>query len=86
MASGVPPVVTNSGGAKYLVEDGISGRVAATNKEFIEAVASSVRRRRLEAFDANSGRQLLQRRFLTESERDPNGGPKRPAVKKAREG
>jgi glycosyltransferase involved in cell wall biosynthesis len=38
MASGVPAVVTNGGGAKFLVEDGVSGRVAATGDEFIQAV------------------------------------------------
>jgi glycosyltransferase involved in cell wall biosynthesis len=39
MASGVPAVVTDRGGAKFLVEDGVSGRVAATSEQFIQAVA-----------------------------------------------
>jgi phosphatidylinositol alpha 1,6-mannosyltransferase len=39
MASGVPAVVTDRGGAKFLLEDGVSGRVAATGEEFIQAVA-----------------------------------------------
>ena len=38
MASGVPAVVTDAGGAKFLVEDGVSGRVAATSEEFIQVV------------------------------------------------
>jgi glycosyltransferase involved in cell wall biosynthesis len=32
-------VVTDRGGAKFLVEDGVSGRVAATGEQFIQAVA-----------------------------------------------
>ena len=39
MASGVPAVVTDRGGAKFLVEDGVSGRVAASSEQFIRAVA-----------------------------------------------
>lgn len=42
MASGVPAVVTGGGGAKFLVEDGVSGRVAATSEEFIQAVADLI--------------------------------------------
>src|SRR5262249_16511190 len=39
MASGVPPVVMNSGGPKYVVEHGISGFVSRNEKEFIEFVS-----------------------------------------------
>jgi glycosyltransferase involved in cell wall biosynthesis len=45
MASGVPAVVTDRGGAKFLVEDGVSGRVTATSEEFIQAVADLMRNR-----------------------------------------
>lgn len=38
MASGVPCVVTNSGGPKFLVRDGVTGLVASSNCEFIEFV------------------------------------------------
>jgi phosphatidylinositol alpha 1,6-mannosyltransferase len=38
MASGVPPVVTASGGAQYLVDDGETGLVAGGGKAFINAV------------------------------------------------
>jgi phosphatidylinositol alpha 1,6-mannosyltransferase len=43
MASGVPAVVTDQGGARFLVEDGISGRVAPTDEGFTEAVAGLMR-------------------------------------------
>lgn len=38
-ASGVPAVVTDSGGPKFIVRDGISGYVAASGAEFIERAA-----------------------------------------------
>jgi len=38
MASGVPAVVTNQGGPKYIVEDGTTGFVAGSNEEFIGCV------------------------------------------------
>ncbi len=43
MASGVPAVVTGKGGARFLVEDGVSGRVAAGDDEFVETVVALVR-------------------------------------------
>jgi glycosyltransferase involved in cell wall biosynthesis len=39
LASGVPPVVMNSGGPKYLVDHGISGFVSGNEEEFIEFVS-----------------------------------------------
>ena len=39
MASGVPAVVTDGGGPKYIVRNGINGFVTAGDAEFIEAVA-----------------------------------------------
>jgi glycosyltransferase involved in cell wall biosynthesis len=38
MASGVPTVVTSSGGPKYLVTHGVTGFVAATPESFLEGV------------------------------------------------
>jgi glycosyltransferase involved in cell wall biosynthesis len=43
MASGVPCVVTNSGGPKFLVADGVSGLVASNNGEFIDFVETIAR-------------------------------------------
>ena len=42
-ASGVPAVVTDSGGPKYIVRDGDSGFVAANDAEFIERTARLLR-------------------------------------------
>jgi glycosyltransferase involved in cell wall biosynthesis len=38
LASGVPAVVTNSGGPKFLVEHGVTGFVAESDQAFIDAV------------------------------------------------
>ena len=38
MASGVPTVVTSSGGPKYLVTDGVTGFVTATPESFLQSV------------------------------------------------
>lgn len=40
MASGVPCVVTNEGGPKFLVDHGVDGLVAATDDEFVAAVST----------------------------------------------
>lgn len=40
MASGVPCVVTNEGGPKFLVEDGVDGLVAESDEAFVAAVAA----------------------------------------------
>jgi glycosyltransferase involved in cell wall biosynthesis len=42
-ASGVPAVVTDSGGPKYIVRDGDSGFVAASDAEFVERTAQLLR-------------------------------------------
>ena len=51
MASGVPPVVTNEGGPRFIVSHGVSGTIAATDDEFCHAVVTLARdseqRRRL---------------------------------------
>jgi len=39
LAAGVPAIVTNSGGAKYLLQDGVTGFVATSNTDFIAKVA-----------------------------------------------
>jgi len=42
-ASGVPAVVTDGGGPKYIVQDGVSGFVAANDAEFVERTAQLLR-------------------------------------------
>ena len=42
-ASGVPAVVTDGGGPKYIVNDGVSGFVAANDAEFVERTAQLLR-------------------------------------------
>jgi len=44
MASGVPVVVTNSGGPKYIVRHGIDGFVARSGTEFVDYTAQLLRR------------------------------------------
>ena len=39
LASGVPAVVTDAGGPKFIVNDGVSGYVARTSAEFVEYTA-----------------------------------------------
>jgi len=43
LASGVPAVVTDAGGPKFIVRDGVSGFVADSNGAFIAAVARLLR-------------------------------------------
>ena len=43
LASGVPVVVTSSGGPKYLVTHGVTGFVAETQPEFLQAVTTLAR-------------------------------------------
>jgi glycosyltransferase involved in cell wall biosynthesis len=38
LASGVPTVVTQSGGPKYLVQDGVTGYVAQDDRSFLDGV------------------------------------------------
>jgi phosphatidylinositol alpha 1,6-mannosyltransferase len=40
LASGVPAVVTDEGGPKYIVQDGASGFVAHSNEEFVKRIAA----------------------------------------------
>jgi glycosyltransferase involved in cell wall biosynthesis len=40
LASGVPAVVTNAGGPKYIVNDGVTGYVAEDDREFIAKVVT----------------------------------------------
>jgi glycosyltransferase involved in cell wall biosynthesis len=42
-ASGVPAVVTDAGGPKFIVREGVSGFVAASDREFTERTASLLR-------------------------------------------
>jgi phosphatidylinositol alpha 1,6-mannosyltransferase len=50
-ASGVPAVVTDAGGPKFIVRDGVSGFVAANDSEFVERTAQLLR-------DAGSRRRM----------------------------
>jgi glycosyltransferase involved in cell wall biosynthesis len=43
LASGVPAVVTGSGGPRFIVRDGISGFVAETDDEFCDRVVALAR-------------------------------------------
>lgn len=43
LSAGVPAIVTNEGGPKFLVQDHLTGRIAATDQEFIEAVDQLIR-------------------------------------------
>ena len=45
LASGVPAVVMSEGGPKFLVEDGVTGYVVASDRDFIERVEALVRDR-----------------------------------------
>jgi glycosyltransferase involved in cell wall biosynthesis len=49
LASGVPAVVTDRGGPKFLVEPGVTGYIAANNAEFISAVNKIMNDSRLHA-------------------------------------
>jgi glycosyltransferase involved in cell wall biosynthesis len=61
-ASGVPAVVTNSGGPKFLVENGVNGFVAPDAASFCDAVLSLYRDREMLArFRGNARRSALQR-------------------------
>ena len=42
-ASGTPAVVTNAGGPKFIVRDGVSGLVAHSDAKFVEATARLLR-------------------------------------------
>lgn len=48
-ASGVPCIVTASGGPKYLVEDGVTGYIAADDRQFMRRAVSVVKERTLQA-------------------------------------
>lgn len=56
LASGVPAVVTTGGGPKYLVQDGVTGRVCATDDEFCNAALSLVQDRARHAAMRESAR------------------------------
>ncbi len=56
-ASGVPAVVTDSGGPKFIVRDGISGYVAASSGEFIERTARLLKDADLRRKMANAARE-----------------------------
>jgi phosphatidylinositol alpha 1,6-mannosyltransferase len=49
LASGVPAVVTSTGGPKFLVQHGVTGYVAADDEQFIDCVCGLVENRDLHA-------------------------------------
>jgi glycosyltransferase involved in cell wall biosynthesis len=55
-ASGVPAVVTNSGGPKFIVRDGISGFVGKTDAEFLDRTAQLLCNPELRSRLANGAR------------------------------
>jgi glycosyltransferase involved in cell wall biosynthesis len=56
-ASGVPAVVTNAGGPKFIVNHGVSGFVAQTDAEFIEHTVRLLRDAGLRATMGSAARQ-----------------------------
>ncbi len=56
-ASGVPAVVTDSGGPKFIVRDGVSGFVAASNADFIAHTARLLKDAELRRKMADAARQ-----------------------------
>jgi phosphatidylinositol alpha 1,6-mannosyltransferase len=56
-ASGVPAVVTFSGGPKFIVKDGVTGFVAQTGQEFIERTAQLLRDAALRRTMAQAARE-----------------------------
>lgn len=56
-ASGVPAVVTDSGGPKFIVRDGESGFVARNDTEFVERTAALVRDPQLRSAMASAARR-----------------------------
>lgn len=57
LASGVPAVVTNSGGPKYIVQHGITGLIAQSDEDFVESVASLSTNREMCRQAARAARQ-----------------------------
>jgi phosphatidylinositol alpha 1,6-mannosyltransferase len=58
LASGVPAVVTNSGGPKFLIQPGVTGYIAQSDSEFISAVARLMNDR-----DLHSSMRLAARQY-----------------------
>src|SRR5262249_27801913 len=57
LASGVPAVVTDGGGPKYIVQHGITGFVTGSDQEFISGVASLCSNRNLRDQMSRAARQ-----------------------------
>jgi glycosyltransferase involved in cell wall biosynthesis len=61
LASGVPAVVTNKGGPKFIVEDRVSGFVCANDAEFTQAVLRLIEVPGLHAEMVNAARRRAER-------------------------
>jgi phosphatidylinositol alpha 1,6-mannosyltransferase len=71
MASGVPAVVTNTGGPKYLIEPGVTGYIAEDEKAFVDAVLRimndpALHRRMCEAASADAAHNSWDHVFESE--------------------
>ena len=71
MASGVPAVVTNTGGPKYLIEPGVTGFVAEDESQFVDAVLrvmndAALHRRMCEAASSDAAHNSWDRVFESE--------------------
>jgi phosphatidylinositol alpha 1,6-mannosyltransferase len=58
MASGVPAIVSALGGPKYLVEEGATGFIAATETDFVNSVLAVYRNGELRAEMRRNARRL----------------------------
>ncbi len=88
LASGVPAVVTNSGGPKFLVRHGITGFVTADDQSFVDYIASLVSNPQLHQLMATAAREhalnlswdaVFERVFLSyQACFQPNAAPRNP--------
>jgi glycosyltransferase involved in cell wall biosynthesis len=61
LASGVPAVVTDAGGPRFIVNDGQTGFVAASDREFCDSVVALARDRKLRQRMAAAARRQVER-------------------------
>lgn len=66
MAAGVPPVVLANRTERYMVEDGVTGRVAADEEAYARAIEELFRRPELRQRLSSNARDAARRRFSME--------------------